>query len=320
MKLRDNPAAFNPRTGMATFGYCVEAATDWDELVGLATELDRNSRFDSFWVADALVPNGPQDWPRLDAWTALAAVAQATSRLRLGVLVSGNAYRHPALLAKIVTTIDRISGGRVELGIGAGWPGENRRFGIDFWSRRERIERLEEAVQVIKLLWTQERPVFAGRYYRLDEPPYNPKSVQQPHPPILIGGGSDAMLRTIARHADKASPMIDAAEAKAKVAAYCADFGRDPAQIRWQGGGMLFLNDDEAIQRRAAEVGAELYADVGTPEDVMAGDLFGSLEKVKAGVRRQIESGIDEIVVFQLPKVHLKSLMRFSEEVIPAFA
>ena len=86
---------------MTTFGYCVEAPTDWSDLLDLATELDRNSRFDSFWLSDALMPNGPQDWPRLEAWTALGAVAHATSRLRLGVLVSGNAYRHPALLAKI---------------------------------------------------------------------------------------------------------------------------------------------------------------------------------------------------------------------------
>jgi alkanesulfonate monooxygenase SsuD/methylene tetrahydromethanopterin reductase-like flavin-dependent oxidoreductase (luciferase family) len=112
---------------MTTFGYCVEAPVEWPELLALATELDRSSRFDSFWIADALFPNGPADSPRLDAWTALAAIAGATSRLRLGVLVSGNAYRHPAVLAKIVTTIDHISNGRVELGLGAGWPGENRR-------------------------------------------------------------------------------------------------------------------------------------------------------------------------------------------------
>lgn len=302
---------------MASFGYCVEAPIDWAELIGLANELDRNSRFDSLWMSDALVPNGPPDWPRLDAWTVLAAVAHATSRLRLGVLVSGNAYRHPALLAKIVTTIDQISNGRVELGIGAGWPGENRRYGIDFWKRRERVERLDEALQVIKLLWTQERPAFAGRYYRLDEPPYRPKNVQEPHPPILVGGGSDAMLRVIARHADKGSPMIDAAEAKAKVHAYCAEIERDPAEIRWVGGGSLFLNDDEAMQKRAAAYGAQLYG--GTEEEVIRGDLFGALEKVKAGVRRQLESGADEIVVFQLPAVHLKSLLRFSEEVIPSF-
>ena len=127
----------------------------------------------------------------------------------------------------MVTTIDHISGGRVELGIGAGWPGENRRFGIDFWNRRERIERLDEALDVIKALWTQPHPTYNGRYYQLHEPPYTPSNVQQPRPPILIGGGSDAMLRVIAKHADKVSPMIDGREAMAKVSAYCDEIGRD---------------------------------------------------------------------------------------------
>jgi hypothetical protein len=110
--------------------------------------------------------------------------------------------------------------------------------------------------------------------------------------------------------------MIDAAEAMAKVASYCGEIGRDPGEIRWMGGGMLFLNDDAPVQRRAAEIGSELYGE-RTPEEVMAGDLFGSLGKVRESVRRQVESGLEEIVVFQLPRVHLKSLMRFSEEVIP---
>ena len=302
---------------MTTFGYCVEAPIEWPDLAELAGELDRNSRFDSLWLADALVANGPPDHPRLDAWTALAAIAGATSRLRLGVLVSGNAYRHPALLAKIVTTIDHISNGRVELGLGAGWPGQNRRFGVDFWKRRERLERLDEALQVIKLLWTQERPTFAGAYYRLDEPPYSPKNVQQPHPPILVGGGSDAMLRSIARYADKASPMIDNAEAMAKVASYCAEIDRDASEIRWIGGGSLFLQDDEAMVKRAAAWAAQQYGQ--TEEEILRGDLFGSLGKVREGVRRQLDSGIDEVIVFQLPAVHMKSLMRFSDEIIPSF-
>jgi alkanesulfonate monooxygenase SsuD/methylene tetrahydromethanopterin reductase-like flavin-dependent oxidoreductase (luciferase family) len=303
---------------MPTFGYCVEAPIDWDDLIALAGELERNSRFDSLWVSDALLANGPPDHPRLDSWTALAALAGATSRLRLGVLVSGNAYRHPALLAKIVTTIDRISNGRVELGIGAGWPGENRRYGVDFWRRPERLARLDEALQVIKLLWTQDRPKFAGRYYQLDEPHYSPKNVQQPHPPILVGGGSDAMLRSIAKYADKASPMVNAVEAQAKVAEYCAEAGRDPGEIRWVGGGSLFLNDDEAMLKRAAAWAAQQYGQ--TEEQVRDSGLFGTVDDVKAGVRRQLDEGLDEIIVFQLPTVHLKSLRRYSDEVIGSFA
>jgi alkanesulfonate monooxygenase SsuD/methylene tetrahydromethanopterin reductase-like flavin-dependent oxidoreductase (luciferase family) len=299
------------------FGYCVEAPVGWRELIEVATELDAASRFDSFWISDGLVANGRSDEPRLDAWTALAAIARETSRLRLGVLVSGNAYRHPAVLAKVVTTIDQISEGRVELGFGAGWPGENRRYGIDFWARRERIARFEEAVQVIKYLWTQQNPAFNGQYYRLDAPAYSPPNVQQPHPPILIGGGSDSMLRIIARYADKANPMIAVGEAIAKVSAYCHEAGRAPDEIRWTNSSQLFLHDDPAVQRRAIEWATRHYG--STEEEIRRPGTFGSLIDVIEGVRRQVNAGIREVIVFQLPRVHMKSLQRFSDRVIPAF-
>jgi alkanesulfonate monooxygenase SsuD/methylene tetrahydromethanopterin reductase-like flavin-dependent oxidoreductase (luciferase family) len=301
---------------MTTFGYTVEAPTPWPELLELAQSLDQRSNFDSFWIADSLVPNGPLDDPKLETWTALAAVAQATSRIRLGVHVSGLPYRHPAVLAKIVTTIDHISGGRITLGIGAGWPGDNRRFGIDFWKRRERVERLDEALQVIKLLWTQPHPKFEGRYYRLDGPPYSPPNVQQPHPPVLIGGGSDAMLRVMAKHADMVSPMIPILEARPKIEAYAREFGRDPGRLTWEGGGALFLHDDPLVIERVVRVAMEQYSQ--TEEQVRAG-LFGSVDDVRAAVRRQVDEGADEINLFQLPRVHIPSLLRFSEEVIPQF-
>ena len=299
------------------FGYCVEAPIEWPALLALSREVDANSRFDSFWIADSLVPNGPLDEPRLEAWTALAAIAQATERVRLGVLVSGNAFRHPSLLAKMVTTIDHVSNGRVTLGIGAGWPGQNRRFGVRFGQPAERLARFDEALQVIKALWAEPRPVFRGRFYRLDEPPYTPANLQQPHPPILIGGGSEPMLRAIARYADLASPMIPVPDAKSKVDVYCREIGRDPAGIRWTGGGSLFMHDDPAVVSRALAWAAQQYGQ--TEEQVRGGGLFGSADEVRDGVRRQIADGCDEIIVFQLPRVHAKSLMRFSEEVIAAF-
>lgn len=297
------------------FGYCVEAPTEWPDLLAFARALDERSRFHSFWIADSLLPNGPPDEPKLEAWTALAAIAQATSRLRLGMLVSANALRHPAVLAKIVTTLDHISGGRVILGLGAGWPGEHRRFGIDFWSRDERLARFEEAIQVIKLLWTQSRPKFEGRYYRLGEPPYRPANVQSPHPPILIGGGSEPMLRAIAEHADVASPMIELTEARRRVDGYCRKLGRDPSQIRWVGGGPLFMHDDPRVRERAMEFARQSY---GSTEQLERG-LFGSPADVREKVRDQIERGAHEIIVFQLPRLHLRSLMRFSDEIIPSF-
>jgi alkanesulfonate monooxygenase SsuD/methylene tetrahydromethanopterin reductase-like flavin-dependent oxidoreductase (luciferase family) len=306
-----------PQLGQTRFGYTVEAPIEWQELLELARYLDEQSNFDYLCLADSLVANGPLDAPKLEVWTALAAIAQATSRIRLGMAVSGNAYRHPALLAKMVTTIDHISNGRVELGIGAGWPGENRRFGIDFWKRRERIERLDEALDVIKLLWTADHPKYEGRHYTLNGPPFTPSNVQQPRPPILIGGGSDAMLRVIAKHADKVSPMIDGRAAMPKVSGYCAEIGRDANELVWTGGGHLFLNDDPAMQRRALEWAMQQYNQ--TEEETLRGALWGSAEDVRAAVQRQIDDGVQEVYVFQLPRVHMKSLVRFSDEVIPHF-
>jgi alkanesulfonate monooxygenase SsuD/methylene tetrahydromethanopterin reductase-like flavin-dependent oxidoreductase (luciferase family) len=232
-------------------------------------------------------------------------------------MVSGNAYRHPSLLAKMVTTLDQISGGRIELGIGAGWPGENRRFGIDFWKRPERMERLEEALIVIKALWTENRPKFEGRYYRVDAPPYAPPNVQRPHPPILVGGGSEAMLQIIAKHADAANPMIDVAEAFPRIDALCREIGRDPTTIRRTNETPLFLHDDPAVQAQA--VAWSIAQNGGTEEQVRGRSLFGNLEDVRSGVRRFADAGVQELMVFQLPRVHAKSLMRFSSEVIPEF-
>jgi alkanesulfonate monooxygenase SsuD/methylene tetrahydromethanopterin reductase-like flavin-dependent oxidoreductase (luciferase family) len=302
---------------VTTFGYSVEAPTHWSDLLDLACELDRNSGFDSFWIADSLVANGPPDEPKLEAFTALAAIAQATDRLRLGLLVAGNAYRHPALTAKIVTTLDHISGGRVELGIGAGWPDAKQSYGIDFWTRPERLERFAEALEVIKQLWTVAKPKFDGKYYRLNEPPYSPSNVQTPHPPILVGAGSDKVLRIAARYADKIHSMVGVGNARTKVEAFAQEVGRDAAEIRWVGGGWLFLNNDPDVLRRALDAAVEQY---GEPEETIRRQgLIGSATEVTDAVRRQIEQGADEIVVFQLPRIHRASLMRYSDDVISKF-
>ena len=185
-----------------------QAGVTWEELLSLWQELDRDSSFDHLWLMDHFLTSIGTAFdsagPCMEGWTALAALSLATSRGRLGILVTGNTYRHPAVLAKMATTVDHISGGRLEFGLGGAWHAyEHQAFAIPFYTTGERLARLEEAAQVIKLLWTQPRPKFQGRYYQLDEPPYNPPNVQQPHPPILIGGsGERSTLRTVARYAD----------------------------------------------------------------------------------------------------------------------
>jgi F420-dependent oxidoreductase-like protein len=176
----------------------------WDELrarVGLAEE----AGFDGAWLFDHFrALYGDRSGPCLEGWTLLAALAACTTRIRLGTLVTGITYRHPSILATQAVTVDHVSSGRLELGVGAAWfEGEHRELGIDFPPAAERIRRLEEAVEVARLLMTSDDASFDGRYYRLGNASYNPKPVQRPHPPIWIGGGGEQLtLPVVARQAD----------------------------------------------------------------------------------------------------------------------
>ena len=196
--------------------------------------------FDHLWNFDHFHPiaGAPLNGAVLDGWSLLAAMAEATKRVRIGTMVTGNTYRHPAVLAKIATTVDHLSGGRLEFGLGAGWAEvEHTMLGIDFPGVGERLRRLDEACHVIKKLWTEEEAGFEGRYYRLQGAFAQPRPVQRPHPPIWIGGGGERRtLRTVAAHADvwnMAGGTVDVARHKVEVLRrHCADVGRDPAEIR----------------------------------------------------------------------------------------
>lgn len=176
----------------------------WEEILG-RTRLAEEAGFEGVWVFDhfsALYAD--PDGPCLEGWTLLAALAAATDRIRLGTLVTGMTHRHPSLLASEVVTVDHVSGGRVECAVGAAWNSdEHRELGFGFPSVRERAERLEEGVQVLRLLMSEERVSFDGEHFRLKDALYRPKPVQSPHPPIWIGaGGRELMLPIVGRQAD----------------------------------------------------------------------------------------------------------------------
>jgi F420-dependent oxidoreductase-like protein len=303
-----------------------QANTTWGELLDLWQELDRDSNFDHLWLVDHFVPGAGgamgADGPHLEGWTALAALATGTERVRIGALVTGNTYRHPAVLAKMATTVDHISGGRLDFALGAAWHEyEHDVFGIPFYTVPERLARLEESAHLIKLLWTEARPKFEGKYYQLNEPPYNPPNIQQPHPPFLIGGGGEKRtLRTVARYADACNVSGTPEEVRHKfdvLAQHCRDAGRDPSEVRRTIQIMLFLNEDPAFQQRVVQ-GMMAFRRI-SEDDARRSVLMGGINDVKAGVQSFIDAGVQDIYVAQFPRTHRESLLRFSKEVIPAF-
>jgi F420-dependent oxidoreductase-like protein len=195
--------------------------------------------YDAAWLDDHFYSvTGPAADDSLECWTLMAALARETSRLRFGTLVACNSYRHPPLVAKMAASLDHISGGRLEFGLGAGWfEHEYRAYGYEFAPIGTRLEQLAEALQICLSMWTEERTTFEGRHYRVHKAACNPKPVQRPHPPITIGGsGRKRTLRTTARWAQQWNSLgrggtAEWLELKDVLAAHCADVGRDVGEI-----------------------------------------------------------------------------------------
>jgi F420-dependent oxidoreductase-like protein len=212
--------------------------TTWSDMLAVWQEADQIEVFESGWSFDHFYPIfSDSSGPCLEGWTTLAALAQATQRLRLGIMVTGIHYRHPAVLANMASAVDIVSGGRLELGIGAGWnEEESGAYGLPLGTPTERSDRFEEACQVLVGLLSQETTTFDGRYYQLREARNEPKGPQRPHPPICIGGsGEKRTLRTTARYAQHwnfvgGSPE-EFAHKRDVLYAHCAEIGRDPGEI-----------------------------------------------------------------------------------------
>lgn len=241
-----------------TFGLKPALQFNTVEALRRVWELADEGGFDSCWVFDHFAALGPdRSGDIFEAWTMLAAMAQLTRQVRVGTMVTGNSHRHPGMLAKMAVTVDHLSGGRLEMGLGAG--GDelvHSMFGLPLGSVRERIDSLAEACQVIKLLWSEPTTSFSGRHYHLDEALANPKPLQRPHPPLwLAGSGERYSLRVIAEHADvwinanqPGTPPEELARLSGVLDRHCADIGRDPATIRRAAQLRLPADPDEAIR------------------------------------------------------------------------
>ncbi len=217
------------------FSVWPSTAQSWEDFHDAAAHAARTG-WDGVWAADHfMAPTSSVDRPMLECFTALSALAASVPRLRIGSLVAGNTYRHPAVLANMVATLDHVSGGRVVLGLGAGWQeNEHAAYGIEFYDVPGRLARLDEACAVVRHLFDDKRSDFEGRFYTLADAPLEPKPVQ-PHLPLLIGGGGERVtLRIAARWADEwntwGHPDVLAAKG-AVLERHCESIGRDPAEI-----------------------------------------------------------------------------------------
>jgi F420-dependent oxidoreductase-like protein len=230
--------------------------------------------FHAVWNYDHFYGLADPEGFTLEGWTTLAAMAVVVRRARIGCMVTGVTYRHPSILANMAVTVDHISSGRLEFGIGAAWhEPEHKGLGIDFPRAGERVAMLDEALTVIKMLWTQDVSTFEGRYYHLDEGRRVPKPLQKPHPPIVVGGAQPKMLRVIARHADEwNTPGLAGVEEWARINkdldAACAEVGRDPAAVRRSV--QLFLHPDQEGQIDALLADVPAYAAAGCEHIVLS--------------------------------------------------
>jgi F420-dependent oxidoreductase-like protein len=244
---------------------------------------------------------GPETGEMLEAYSTLAALSQRTSKAMLGALVTGVTYRNPAVLAKTVATLDVISGGRAVLGLGAAWnEDEHRGYGIEFPPVGQRMDRLDEALAIARAMFTEERPTFEGRYYRINEARNIPRPVQAGGPRIMIGGsGPKRTLRAVANYADICNVFGGPDTLRKNVEIlhnHCADVGRDPGQIKVTRLGSLFLarSADEAEQLRegvAGAMGEEWAREAAT---------FGDADSVGEQLRALVDAGAQELI-FNLP-------------------
>ncbi len=271
------------------FSFWPAASQSYEDVLATVQHIEKTG-WDGIWYADHFMPNADDtSTPCQEAWTTLAALGASVPRLRMGTLVVGNTYRHPAVLAKMAATLDHITGGRVVLGLGSGWQeNEHSQYGIPFYTVADRLKRLNEACQVIKSLFTHEKSDFDGEYYQLQDASLEPKPIQQPLPLLIGGGGEKVTLKITARYADEWNVWGTVETLQNKMAildAHCESIGRDPKEIKRTAVALLFMSDDEAFLEKMRNADMQQAAIIGTPGQVK--DIVASYEA----------SGVDELIV-----------------------
>lgn len=270
---------------------------------------------------------GPAGRPTSDAWTVLAGLARETTRIRLGVLVSPVTFRPPGTMAKIVATVDHMSGGRVELGLGAGWNAdEHRRHGVPFPPIGERADMLEEQLAIVRGLWTEpDGWSFEGRHYQVEDTIFQPKPIQRPNPPIIVGGeGRPRSLRIAARWADEvnitSSTPDEVAERYARLDEACLAIGRDPATVRRSAMvGTLIGRDESEFAARRRDLLAEFGAEAQGADWFAQRErrwIVGTPERARARVAEFAAAGVERLVLQDFVPRDLDMIDLIGEELI----
>ena len=272
----------------------------WPGVLELWQHLE-STGWDTACVSDHFMPNTRErEGAVLEAWSTLSALAAVVPRMRIGTIVLGNTYRHPAVVAKMAAQVDIISGGRLLFGIGAAWQrNEHEAYGIPFYTMRERLERLDEACTVIRLLWSERRSNFNGRYYQLADAPLDPKPVQKPHPELMIGGGGERVtLRIAAKHADHWNVWGGAkvlARKSAVLEEHCSKLGRDSKSInRSVNMALLITNSKADIDRLAETIAARMGSHAADARDTC---LAGTPDQIREQLRRLQSAGATMVFV-----------------------
>jgi len=312
--------AFVPQ-GWKTELVAIEGAeAKWAKAVEVA-EAAEALGYDSLWVYDHVhnVPV-PAHEAVFECWTTLAAISQRTSRVRLGQMVGCASYRNPGLLAKIAANVDVISGGRLDWGIGAGWyDQEYRAYGYDFPPARDRIAMLRETVEIVRSMWTEPDTSYSGKHFTLSGAQCDPKPLQDPHPPILIGGGGEQLtLRVVARLADRSNFGGKPEEFAHKcevLKRHCDAVGRDYDEIEKTWSPEIHVRETEAELRA---VGGSTF---GEPFDSwQAGNLVGTPDQVIEKIHAYREMGVSSIIAWNRDYPSIDTLTLVGEQVIPAFS
>ena len=296
------------------------AAAKWRTAVDIAVRIEQLG-FDSLWVYDHFhtVPKAAHE-AVFECWTTMAAISQRTSTIRLGQMVGCNSYREPSVLAKITSTLDVVSGGRLDWGIGAGWYAhEYKGYGFEFPVAGQRLAMMRECVQIVKSMWTEPDTTFDGNHYQLRGAQCDPKPLQSPHPPIWIGGGGEKVtLRTVARYADCSnfggSPE-EWARKRGLLQQHCAAVGRDESTIRKTWTPEVFLRESEAEVLAAGS--RSTWGEAA--ESWRAGNLVGTPEQVCEKIQTYVALGCTGFIPWCADYPSTETLELFATQVMPNF-